>query len=53
MDVFTTTLVSELVAKYDVAVQKEDLNTMMAIIALCCESPNQPFRRELCRQLEI
>lgn len=53
MDAFTTQLVSEWIAKYDAAVQREDFDEMMRIIEICSTSPNRPFRFEVCRQLEI
>jgi len=53
MDNLTNKIVSEWVVKYDEAVQREDFNGMQEIIEICCSSPNQPFRRELCRQLGL
>ena len=53
MDATTTQLVSEWIAKYDAAVQREDLVEMTSIIEICSTSPNRPFRREVMRKLEI
>jgi hypothetical protein len=53
MDATTTQLVKEWIAKYDAAVQREDLEEMTRIICVCAESPNRPFRREVMRQLEL
>ena len=51
MDSTTTQLVAEWIAKYDAAVQREDLVEMTRIMDVCATSPNRPFRREVMRQL--
>jgi hypothetical protein len=52
IDAKTRQIVAEWVAKYDAAVQREDLPEMIRIISICESSPNRPFKKELQRQLE-
>lgn len=53
MDATTSQIVKEWVEKYDAAVESENFEEMSKIIDMCCESPNIPFKKEICRQLGI
>lgn len=53
MDKKTEQIAAEWIAKYDAAVEREDLTEMQRIVDAVCASPNQPFRRAVLRQLGI
>lgn len=53
MDAETTAIVAQLIAEYDAAAAAENLAEMSRIVDVCATSPNQPFRKEVLRQLRM
>lgn len=51
MDNTTTQIAAEWIAKFDAAVQREDLVEMERIVTAVSSSPNRPFKREVLRQI--
>jgi hypothetical protein len=53
MDKKTEQIAAEWVAKYDAALAAGDLAEMERIVNAVCASPNQPFRRAMCKALAV
>lgn len=53
LDEKTKIIAAEWVAKFDAAVQAEDLPEMERIVAAVTGSPNRPFLQEVMRQIRL
>ena len=51
MDAKTAKIAAEWIAKFEAAQNAGDLDGMQAVVDAVCASPNQPFKREVLRQL--
>ena len=52
-DKLTKEVASDLIKMFDVATKNEDLPEMDRIVNIVCSSPNNPFKREILRQLGV
>lgn len=53
MDALTSKIAAEWIAKFEQAQERGDLEAMNAVVDTVCASPNQPFKREVIRQLGL
>ena len=53
MDKLTTKIAAEVVAMFDAAVSDGDFEKMQEVVNSVVSSPNQPFKREVMRQIGL